>query len=80
MELNFFWFHFHLLLMVAVLHRITIWFRPSILTEIVPSVIIKTIIISTLGEKTMNQEQMIYLSRQFANMFGFPVRIYENGK
>ena len=28
----------------------------------------------------MNQEQMIYLSRQFANMFGFPVRIYENGK
>ena len=66
--------------MVAVLHRITIWFRPSILTEIVPSVIIKTIIISTLGEKTMNQEQMIYLSRQFANMFGFPVRIYENGK
>jgi len=29
----------------------------------------------------MNQEQMIYLSRQFANMFGFPVRLYhENEK
>jgi len=28
----------------------------------------------------MNEEQLIYLSRQFANMFGFPVRLYRNRK
>lgn len=28
----------------------------------------------------MNEEQLVYLSRQFANMFGFPVRLYRNGE
>ena len=28
----------------------------------------------------MNPEEMIYLSRQYANMFGFPVRLYDAGE
>ncbi|MDE5584475.1 MAG: AraC family transcriptional regulator [Ruminococcus sp.] len=28
----------------------------------------------------MNQEELIYISRQFANMFGFPVRLYDKNE
>lgn len=32
------------------------------------------------GTSILNIEELIYYSRQFANMFGLPVRIYENSK